>query len=299
MAISQILDDRDPAVVYSSGWLRAGSSNEFNATTSYANDPGLTASLVFQGIQVFVYGTLGPRNAQRLSPQSSYSVDGSTPVTYQAVQNPSVQYSVRFYVSPLLPNGQHTLSVTNLITSDSLFLDYFLVLRADDDTSPSQLVPVASTGKSASQTPTGAANAVEEKPSSNTGTIVGSAIGAAALVILAVAIMFWLRGRNKRTQGHDATVNSFREGLSIDNTSPMRQTPVQSVTAYQTSSDSATFLPQNSHAVHYDPYDPSSSAPPGYVPEVSRQSGPSHGRPSQILPSKFAQEYRSITSTRT
>jgi len=304
MAITQILDDRDPAVVYSSGWRRAGSSNEFNATTTYANDEGLTATLVFQGIQVFVHGTLAPRNAQRLSPQSSYSVDGNSPVTYQAVQSSSVQYSVRFYASPLLPNGQHTLFVTNLITSDSLFLDYFLILRADNDTSPSQLVPVASisTGKSASQSPTSAANTVEGNPSSssNTGTIVGSAIGAAALVILAVAIMFWFRGRNKRTQD-DAIINSFR-GPSTDTNPPMRQTPVQSGSTYQTSNDSATFTPsqgyqpQSSH-VPYDPYDPSSLAPPGYVPEASQQSGAAYGRPGQILPSKFSQEYRSSTRT--
>jgi hypothetical protein len=51
MAITQILDDRDAAVVYSSGWVREGSSNEYNATTSSANEPGLTATLAFQGAQ--------------------------------------------------------------------------------------------------------------------------------------------------------------------------------------------------------------------------------------------------------
>ena len=161
------------------------------------------------GTQVSVYGTLGPRVVERLAPQSNYSIDGSPPDTYQAVQTSSVQYSTRFYASPRLSNGQHTLLVTNLITSDFLFLDYFLVLRADPDTAPPQLLP--STGRLPTQSPSPpAANTVEGKPSSNsnTGTIVGSAIGAAALVILAVAAMLWLRSRDKRTWPEDTRVNS-------------------------------------------------------------------------------------------
>ena len=60
MAITQILDDRDPAVVYSSGWVRAGSSNEYNGTTSSANEPGLTATLCFQGERRRAHSTFCP-----------------------------------------------------------------------------------------------------------------------------------------------------------------------------------------------------------------------------------------------
>lgn len=49
MSAIQIIDDSDPVVVYSSGWQKAGSSNEFNGTTSYTNQPGTTATLTFEG----------------------------------------------------------------------------------------------------------------------------------------------------------------------------------------------------------------------------------------------------------
>jgi hypothetical protein len=148
MAVTQILDDRDPAVVYSSGWSRAGSSNEFNATTSHANDPGLTATLVFQGardapilrwlvlelylgIQVYVYGTLGPRNVEQLSPQSSYSVDSSAPVTYQAVQSSecSVQQAVFRIPSPP-KRSTYPGRDKSPRPPTPLFLDYFLILES-------------------------------------------------------------------------------------------------------------------------------------------------------------------------
>jgi hypothetical protein len=117
------------------------------------------------------------------------------------VGDQSVHYNTRCYLSPTLPNGQHTLVVTNLLiamNSDSFFIDYFLISKSDADPSfsPKSLTTTAS---SSAQSSGSAANTPgRSEPSSNTGTIVGAALGAAALIIVAVAFILWLRGRNKR-----------------------------------------------------------------------------------------------------
>jgi hypothetical protein len=219
------------------------------------------------------------------------------------VQSSGVRYSTRFFASPLLSNGQHTLVVTNLISSDFLFLDYFIVLRVDNDTT-SQLVPVPSatltSGKPPSQT--SGATTIEGKSSSNTGTIVGSAIGAAALVILAVALMLWLRGRNRRTQDEAIVRNSctylsppirtsnllestfflVRDNRSLEANPPLTQAPQSVGSTYPSISDSPSGHRQQNPLTVYDPYNPSSLVPPpDYIPD---QSG---ARPRQYLPSKF------------
>jgi len=216
MSAVQIIDDSDPTVSYSSGWQNAGGSNEYNATTTWANQPGSTATVVFvgmhlsifpfffchkfmrmfQGVQIAVVGTIGPRTAGFLSPQSNYSVDGSTPNVYTAVQDGSVHYNTRYYLSPTLSDGQHTLFVTNILNSDSFFIDYFLVYKSAADTSFNpKVVTVTLTTPIASQTGSGSKSG---NSSSNTGAIVGSALGAAALIVVAVAFILWLRGRKKR-----------------------------------------------------------------------------------------------------
>jgi len=43
------LDDRDPSIVYSTGWAQAGSSLEYNSTTTWTALVGLTARVSFRG----------------------------------------------------------------------------------------------------------------------------------------------------------------------------------------------------------------------------------------------------------
>ena len=167
------------------------------------------------GVQISVVGTIGPRTAGVVSPQSNYTVDGSTPNVYTATQDSTVHYSTRFYLSPTLPDGQHTLIVTNILDSDSFFIDYFLVYKSSTDTSWSpKVVTVTSTTTPSS---TSQSSASSGRSTANTGTIVGSALGAAALVIVAVAIILWLRGRNKRDFDEPQVIRKllFRHFLMI------------------------------------------------------------------------------------
>jgi len=80
--------------------------------------------------------------------QASYSLDGgpATVRNFTAIgpfpfQRPSL------YVSPMLRNGQHTLTITSLSDSDppDVILDYFNVTTGGTSTSPSSLEVISST----------------------------------------------------------------------------------------------------------------------------------------------------------
>lgn len=45
-----IVDDRDPRVVYSSGWQQSDTTAEFDDTKSGADEAGMTASFTFIGM---------------------------------------------------------------------------------------------------------------------------------------------------------------------------------------------------------------------------------------------------------
>ena len=96
------------------------------------------------GIRVAVYGTIGPPLGAG-APKSSYVVDGSDPVIFLASQIYSVQYNQQFYQSPILSDGLHTLTVTNLLKSDRFYLDYFVVSNGTTTSSQSSRTPTTST----------------------------------------------------------------------------------------------------------------------------------------------------------
>lgn len=48
---SLIVDDRDPSITYSSGWLKVSTTAEYDGTKSGANEAGMTATFVFTGVQ--------------------------------------------------------------------------------------------------------------------------------------------------------------------------------------------------------------------------------------------------------
>jgi len=127
-----------------------------------------------------------------VSPISSYSVDGTTPVNYLAVQTQYVQYNQRFYQSPILPNGQHNLIVKNTLNSDALFLDYFIVQPESGTTSV--LPSSSSTGIPS----TGGAGSDSVR---STAIVVGCIVGAiAGVVILLTIFFFWFRRQRRQQQ---------------------------------------------------------------------------------------------------
>ncbi|KAF7361025.1 hypothetical protein MSAN_01132800 [Mycena sanguinolenta] len=86
---------------------------------------GDTATLTFEGTSIAVFGTVGNEGQGRLN----FSVDDGTPGFFgiSATSRSEVTHNTRFWISPLLEETEHTLTVTVDSNSNvSLFLDYFV-----------------------------------------------------------------------------------------------------------------------------------------------------------------------------
>lgn len=226
------LDDRDPSIVYSTGWAQAGLSLEYNSTTTWTALVGLTARVSFRGTAVGVFGTITAKDKDSVAPESLYSIDGGLPVRFAAAQAPRPQYSQRFFLSPVLPEADHVLTITNAGVG-ALFLD-FVMVQSNEDTPPaSSLTPSLSssssvplsTSTSTITTPpppvtvtitsvqavstltTGVANnakasstavAVSGASKSNAGAVAGGII--AGIVVLFLAVFGFIMWRRKRAR---------------------------------------------------------------------------------------------------
>ena len=49
----QAFDDRNPSIVYSTGWAQAGSGLEYNSTTTWTALAGSTARVSFRGKLIY------------------------------------------------------------------------------------------------------------------------------------------------------------------------------------------------------------------------------------------------------
>ncbi|KAJ7704863.1 hypothetical protein B0H17DRAFT_695884 [Mycena rosella] len=123
--MSVIVDDHDPQVQYKGQWGHTGSSTEYLGTTRAAGTQGSTATFKFEGTSVGVFGTVGSGNGGSMA----FSVDGSPSSSYSAPPLQSALYHQPLWVSGDLPDGEHTLSITqNSAGKDKneIFLDYFM-----------------------------------------------------------------------------------------------------------------------------------------------------------------------------
>lgn len=88
------------------------------------------------------------------SSQSSYSLDGGNSTVFNAPSAFLTQYGALFYTSPILPNGQHNLTITSLNDTEILYIDYFVIVTTGTSASSSSLrstfspSPVISSSKS-------------------------------------------------------------------------------------------------------------------------------------------------------
>ncbi|KAJ6511178.1 hypothetical protein C8R45DRAFT_775440, partial [Mycena sanguinolenta] len=120
-----LVDDNDPLVQYSSpgGWFRAGEAPEFDSTTHGSATPGDTATLVFEGISIGVYGTIAHSSEHS---SLNFSVDGVYIGSYQAPLRSTAIHNHLFWTSPAFNETQHTLVVTVNTRSPTFYLDYFI-----------------------------------------------------------------------------------------------------------------------------------------------------------------------------
>ena len=143
--MSGMIDDADPAVVYSGQWtVDSASSAHYKGTVHTSSTPDDKATLTFQGkvwfftlkkisilccIGIGIRVDSGRTAVTQGRGRSSYAIDGGSPTVYNATG----QTSSEAYRSPTLPNGRHILTMTNLDdTGHLLGLDFFQVFTPDD-----------------------------------------------------------------------------------------------------------------------------------------------------------------------
>lgn len=148
-------------------------------------------------------------------PTSSYTIDTGTATTFEGDPGLTAKFNQLFFESPVLPAGQHTLTIINTGDDANLFLDLILVTPLDTPmitTVTTTATPPAVTSartvtvtQSASGSPSGiVAGSAESAPagaaqrSSNTGAIVGGIIGALVILILLVGGFLFYRKRQRQ-----------------------------------------------------------------------------------------------------
>ena len=201
------IDDSDPRLVYQpeGDWHTTGSDNEYNNTIHFTGNAGANVTLVFNGMRsallshqlgigainnfigtgVGVYGTIAVASNPGGAPITIFSLDDDVDRTeYSAIPPQSTDlYMERWFFSPPLENGQHTLVASNYLNGASMYLDYFVV------TSP------ISTSSSQSSSPQ------STSPSSITvGVIVGGVLGGVIIILTAVIIILLARSRRQRAE---------------------------------------------------------------------------------------------------
>ncbi|KAJ7622129.1 hypothetical protein FB45DRAFT_696117, partial [Roridomyces roridus] len=125
-----IVDDHDSRVHYSpsTGWTGRGDVQQFMQTTSAAlhSSSGETATFLFNGTSVVVYGKVAPTASGAVM---AFSIDDSPPASFIAPPTSAdrdfVVHHQILFTSGALPNGTHTLTMTQTSEEGQIFLDSF------------------------------------------------------------------------------------------------------------------------------------------------------------------------------
>ncbi|KAF7334557.1 Right-handed parallel beta-helix repeat-containing protein [Mycena venus] len=139
-----LIDDGDSSITYSLNWQSVNNADDCLERTKHVSESaGSWATVTFQGTQISL---VVPSSQQAFN--ASIIVDGSKwgpPI-------PQTDKSNQFWLSPLLPQGTHTINVT-VLDGNPLALDYLLLTTNVDLADPS-VVCVSSPTAVTSTTPT-------------------------------------------------------------------------------------------------------------------------------------------------
>ena len=143
-----------------------------------------------------MYGTI-PKRVSNISSISKYSLDGgSVEGTFAPLPSDNVHFQQKFFVSRELPNGPHQLHILDTISSDGLWLDFFVITTGLD---PSNFSASSSSISGFTQTIQSPSQVTEtarptSKPASNSWVIaVSLAIGGCAMLVAAILTVHSLR----------------------------------------------------------------------------------------------------------
>ncbi len=211
------IDDTDTTVAYSGVWELSGSQSFHNSTFHVANSTvNSKATLIFTGmylvipsiwnesldmkyligISVMVYGVA-------VNTQSSHTIDGGNPTFPNATRSSSFMFNILLYSSPILPNGQHNLT----IDANNLLIDYFVVTPTGNISTPTSAV-ISTTFTSSTfsgsvsssdiQSPAiSAADSATTRNSIHQKAIIGAVVALAIVTIFSLFCL-WLRRRRKK-----------------------------------------------------------------------------------------------------
>jgi len=89
---------------------------------------GATAVFTFTGTKVAVYGTIGHAAANDVI-RASFAVDDGSTTTFTGTPRDTIQLFRPYYESPVLPDGEHWLTIVNLHAGPGFWMDYFVVTQ--------------------------------------------------------------------------------------------------------------------------------------------------------------------------
>ena len=220
-----IIDDSDPAITALSGqWIHFTGDEYYNKTETLTQDAGAMSMYIFNGAWelfflidiaglnyltgtgISVFGTqCDPAGGN--TTVSTYMIDNGGQSTYTVPSGVVCnQNFVNFFTSPPLANGKHTLVITNLNQNAWYFLDYLQVLSPGSSSTSNVTITASAASSSSASSSTSQSSSTNgsSSKSMNTGVIVGSVLGAAAVVaIVILAFMVYWRKRRQAPRTHE------------------------------------------------------------------------------------------------
>ncbi|KAJ7574052.1 hypothetical protein C8J56DRAFT_980571 [Mycena floridula] len=278
--MSFILDDSDPSVKYSIGdWNTGGVDEEFKSTTHGTTAANAFATIPFSGTYIEVYGTIAPQGVGHPDPVTTYTIDKGPATSFAPVttNTSATLHQTRFFTSPTLPDGNHTLVVQSTVQGGQVWLDFF-------EFTPS---PVTTT-VTVTTTPTGSSNSgtsvndnstsASTKSSPQVGAIVGAALGSVAVTLLFCFILFFCWKRQRSGRDYDTRSQFMHESVS---------SPAMSYTAFApqhtpVAASGQPFVPDYGNGYQSPPVNPSYT--PASNPTYSPPSNPSYVPQAAVNP---------------
>ncbi|KAF8814289.1 hypothetical protein BYT27DRAFT_7250138 [Phlegmacium glaucopus] len=192
-----LVDDQDPRVKYGGGtnkWIFKSRAEQFNATAMLTRSAGATATLLFNGTAISVYGRIDTPDEN--STVSTYAINNGVPVVFDAPHVPTILFNELFYSSPVLSPGEQTLTITNLHDNAWFYLDYFNITMVHEASiaNPSSVQP--SSVQPSIATSTGVQ--VSSKKGITAGVAVGITLGVICFLVIVILCYIWLQKRRSR-----------------------------------------------------------------------------------------------------
>ncbi|KAF8630697.1 hypothetical protein AX17_005357 [Amanita inopinata Kibby_2008] len=121
------IDDSNPNIVYAGNWFTGLGTIEYNLTAHGSTSSGARATYTFKGTCISAYGTLGSSGSNTVFPNGTWSIDGSSPTTFQTQPTSVNQYRELYFQSlDLSDDGDHTLVLTFTADKATAWLDYLM-----------------------------------------------------------------------------------------------------------------------------------------------------------------------------